>query len=47
MLPVMLIGTFELENLTTGAKILSVAPADNNNITAGNSQNYYIDKFVY
>ena len=32
------IGTFELENLTTGAKILSVAPADNNNITTGNTQ---------
>ena len=33
-----LIGTFELENTSTGIKILSIAPADNNNVTAGNSQ---------
>ncbi|MBJ10297.1 MAG: hypothetical protein CMP66_02395, partial [Flavobacteriales bacterium] len=33
-----LIGTFELENTPTGIKILSISPADNNNITAGNSQ---------
>ena len=31
-------GTLELENTSTGIKILSIAPADNNNVTAGNSQ---------
>ena len=31
-------GTLELENTSNGVKILSIAPADNNNITAGNSQ---------
>ncbi|MAN49356.1 MAG: hypothetical protein CMD04_00855, partial [Flavobacteriales bacterium] len=34
-----LLGTFELENLSSGGvKILSIAPADDNNITAGNNQ---------
>ncbi|MGC6470717.1 MAG: hypothetical protein ACON4E_05555 [Flavobacteriales bacterium] len=32
------LGTFEIQNLSEGAQVLSTSPGDNNNTTAGNSQ---------